>query len=335
MVDDDLPSRNTASLRAGTTVPAVFDGSALAPRDRFDAWRETVSSAFVPLEASPRDPGAFDGTLVRQALGSISACEVGGDAVRVDRNRRTIARADPAVYKFALQVHGTGLVSQDDRQALLAPGDLAVYDTTRPYTLRFDGPYRMLVVQIPHELLGIRPDQARALAAERISGRSGLGALTSSLLTSLDAQLVSGGVDPDARATGAVLQLVQATLLQRIRPVGTVPAEEVVHLQALRHVDEHLACRDLTVRSVAAALHVSVRYLQKVFAREGTTVSECIRERRLQRCRIELAGTGPGSIAAVAMRWGYRDASSFTRAFRRAYGCTPSEFLDQTPASPR
>lgn len=312
--------------------PAVFDTAALAPAERFDAWRQSVCSAFVPLEASTQEPGMFSGTLVQQSLGEVTAAEVGGDAVHVSRSRRTISQADPGVYKFALQVHGTGLVSQDERHALLEPGDLTVYDTTRPYALRFDGPYRMLVMQIPHELLGLSLGQARALTAERISGRSGLGALTSSLLISLDRQLTSGGIDPDARAAAAVLQLVQATLLQRLRPAEEVPAEQVVHMQALRYIDAHLGDADLSVAAVAASQHVSVRYLQKVFAREGATVSECIRTRRLQRCRVELASSGTGPIAAVAMRWGYSDASSFTRAFRQAYGCTPSEFLERERA---
>lgn len=323
--DADIGSSHIVST---TTGQVSFDPAELAPQDRFEAWRHAVNTAFVPLDDSTADPRSFHGDLTGLALGSLSVAGVGGDAVTVRRSRQTIAAGDPGVFKFALQVQGSSLTRQDGREALLSPGDLVIYDTRRPYDLVFGGAYRMFVVQIAVEHLGLSAEQARAVVAQRIPGSAGLGALTSSLLGSLDDQLQKGEMAPDPRAASAVLQLVQATLLSRFRPAAEVPTRDVVYLEAVRHIDDHLGDPDLGVGAVARALHVSVRYLQGVFAQEGTTISEWIRQRRLERCRMELGDPSQAhrSISAVAARWGYPEASSFSRAFKHEYGVSPGTF---------
>ncbi|MGJ9424557.1 helix-turn-helix domain-containing protein [Nesterenkonia halotolerans] len=314
-----------------TTGQVSFDPDPLAPGERFEAWHHAVSTAFVPLDASTEHPSQFHGSLTGLALGSLSVAGVGGDAVTVRRSRQAIAAGDPGVFKFALQVQGSSLTRQDGREALLSPGDLVIYDTRRPYDLVFDGAYRMFVVQIAVEHLGLSAEQARDVVAQRIPGSAGLGALTSSLLGSLDDQLQKGEMAPDPRAASAVLQLVQATLLSRFRPAADVPTRDVVYLEAVKYIDDRLGDPGLGVEAVARALHVSMRYLQGVFAQEGTTPSEWIRRRRLERCRLELGDPAHAhrSVSAVAARWGYPEASSFSRAFKNAYGVSPGAFRRQ------
>ncbi|WP_308042277.1 helix-turn-helix transcriptional regulator [Streptomyces sp. 8L] len=79
---------------------------------------------------------------------------------------------------------------------------------------------------------------------------------------------------------------------------------------------------------MAAAHFISTRYLHRVFQQHHRTVSDVIRRQRLDRCRRDLADPGQRAvpIAAIAMRWGYPRASDFTRAFRAAFGMTPSEY---------
>jgi AraC-like DNA-binding protein len=50
--------------------------------------------------------------------------------------------------------------------------------------------------------------------------------------------------------------------------------------------------------------------------------------RWLARCRRDLADLGlrRHSITSIAYRWGYAEASSFSRAFRAAYGISPRRY---------
>jgi len=49
---------------------------------------------------------------------------------------------------------------------------------------------------------------------------------------------------------------------------------------------------------------------------------------RLARCRaaLELLGSGSSTLEEIAWKVGYADASSFSRAFKAAFGRSPVEF---------
>jgi AraC-like DNA-binding protein len=72
----------------------------------------------------------------------------------------------------------------------------------------------------------------------------------------------------------------------------------------------------------------SVRHLYNVLGEGGISLGDWIRERRLEKCRDALthpAGES-GAITDLARQWGFRDASSFGRSFRAAYGMSPREW---------
>jgi AraC-like DNA-binding protein len=56
-------------------------------------------------------------------------------------------------------------------------------------------------------------------------------------------------------------------------------------------------------------------------------VSQSLREARLEACRRDLLSAGPGeSVSGIARRYGFSDAAVFSRAFRAAYGITPTGY---------
>ncbi|MET8142711.1 helix-turn-helix transcriptional regulator [Sphaerisporangium sp. NPDC005288] len=79
---------------------------------------------------------------------------------------------------------------------------------------------------------------------------------------------------------------------------------------------------------IAAAHHISLRYLNKLFHAEGRTVAGWIRERRLEQCRRDLAEPllAGYPINAIAARWGFTSPAHFSQAFRSAYGLSPRDF---------
>ena len=78
---------------------------------------------------------------------------------------------------------------------------------------------------------------------------------------------------------------------------------------------------------MAAAVHVSLRHLQKLFERRGATITGWIRDRRLERCWHDLADPALAHrpVGAIAASWGLVDAAQFSRTFRARYGRTPRE----------
>lgn len=93
------------------------------------------------------------------------------------------------------------------------------------------------------------------------------------------------------------------------------------------YVQQRLHDPELTPRSVAAAHHVSVSYLHRIFRDEDETVAAWIRGQRLERARRDLADPALAAtpVHVIGARWGFSRASDFTRAFRGAYGVPPSD----------
>lgn len=316
---------------------SLLDCSELTTLERFDAWTEAVSRSFVPLAADLPDRddlGLFDGALVSQSLGRAEISTVTGSAVSVRRTSRQIARADPGYIKLGLQLRGYSVIAQDGRDAALAPGDFALYDTSRPYVLDFDASFRMFVVMFPIEALRLNHEQLGTLTASRFSGRRGLGAITSSFLSEMSRQLDADALGHELQLSDAALDLIAVTLSERLDVHnGGEPADEAGRRRMLlARIEEHVTSRlgdpALSVSSIAAAHHVSVRYLQKLFEERDETVSGWIRHLRLERARRDLANPALGDrpIALIGASWGFADAASFARAFRTAYGATPREY---------
>ncbi|KRB80109.1 hypothetical protein ASE01_00980 [Nocardioides sp. Root190] len=298
----------------------------------FEAWEDQICHTFVPLRARCADDATgFSGEVDSAMLGSVMLAEVSASHALVERTPRLIRSDDPELYKFGLQVSGTSLIEQDDRQARLRPGDLAIYDTSRPYRITFSDDFRMTVAMFPRALVRLPAQQMAAMTAVRLAGDNGLGALIAPLMKGIGAELNASRPVIATHLGDAVVDLVTAAFAQQLdRPLEPdSPASHRALVAKVRtFVDERLPDPSLTSKSVADAHFVSVRYLQKVFATEGMSVSTLIRTRRLERCRRDLVDRTCEhlSIAQIGCRWGFPDAAHFSRLFRSTYGVSPREF---------
>ena len=61
------------------------------------------------------------------------------------RTPRLIREADNAYFQVAIVAGGIGRISQDDRQAVLHPGDGVLYENTRPLQWQFDDDWNVWV----------------------------------------------------------------------------------------------------------------------------------------------------------------------------------------------
>ncbi|WP_223843205.1 cupin domain-containing protein [Amycolatopsis methanolica] len=105
-----------------------------------------------PLEAAAPEP-SFRGEVRIDRLGSTPVSRVDAGLHRVRRTKAMINASERGYYELGLQVRGSCLLVQDGGEALLGPGDLALYDTDRPYTLAFGEPTSMAVFMFPRERL--------------------------------------------------------------------------------------------------------------------------------------------------------------------------------------
>jgi len=84
------------------------------------------------------------------------------------------------------------------------------------------------------------------------------------------------------------------------------------------------------IEDVAHLLRVSPRTLQRMLSEEGANYSGMVERCRRQTACDSLEYTGK-SVKDIATDLGYRDASSFSRAFRRWTGTAPRAYRKQIP----
>jgi len=79
--------------------------------------------------------------------------------------------------------------------------------------------------------------------------------------------------------------------------------------------------------ALAQQLGVSLRQLYRLFDDDGG-VSRYIQHRRLMRSAEDLRSPhlGHESITQIAYRCGFTDSAHFSRAFKKQFSCTPSEY---------
>ena len=96
---------------------------------------------------------------------------------------------------------------------------------------------------------------------------------------------------------------------------------------AIDYMEKHLT-DDISAQDVADWVYISPFYLQKGFSlMTGYLIGEYIRNRRLYQAAVDLRDT-EDKVIDIAFRYGYETPESFTKAFSRFHGSTPSRVRD-------
>jgi AraC-like DNA-binding protein len=257
----------------------------------------------------------------------------------VRRTRREIGRADAEYLQLATMARGVGRVVQDGREAVLGPGDLAVFETTRPFWWSFGGDWEVGVFTLPRGSLALSEAESRHLTARRLDGRAGLTGVVARFLGDLAGHGDQLSGSQAERVLADVADLVVALLGEGVndRAVAAGSRQRALLVRVKDYIDRRLADPRLGPVEIAAAVGISPRYLHQLFAAEQRSVGHYVRGLRLARCRRDLLDPrlADRSIAAIAFGWGFGDLSGFNRAFRAAFGVTPRELRGHPAASAR
>ncbi|URM89135.1 helix-turn-helix domain-containing protein [Streptomyces sp. MRC013] len=311
----------------------VFHGAEVPEDERLDRWREHLAGTYVPVEVASSHPPGFTAHQRVLAFGAVRVWTTEHPPMTLRRTPALIRRSDPGLLHVSLPLRGRMSVAGPGGGAVADPYDLCVQDTSRPYVMRAEadgGEGRVLGTGLLVERRLVAPPGRDRPATRLVPGREGVGALLATLLRQLVEDAGSYRDADGARLGAVLLDLVSALLAPARGGEAAAPGEarrRALVRRVRAYVQQRLHDPELTPRAVAAAHHVSVGYLHRIFREEGETVAAWIRAQRLERARRDLADPALAAtpVHVIGARWGFPRASDFTRAFRGAYGAPPSD----------
>jgi acetamidase/formamidase/AraC-like DNA-binding protein len=249
-----------------------------------------------------------------------------------------------AVLLFVL-LKGSGVLEEQGASVALAANAAVLLDPAQPWRLDLRTDCRALLVKFESASFLLRLVRTCSAEAKRITPAHGVGAMCLTMAESLAEQIDHLGRDDLLSVEATLTDLLVTCLSREVEDVGGVdgagdlaePSDhptsvQLSHLRRIcRTVEARLGDAELSIESVARVEGLSTRYLQKLFKVGATRFSEYLRERRLERCKLDLANRALNhfTISALCFRWGFGDAANFSRAFTARYGVSPKAYRAQ------
>lgn len=303
---------------------SLFSSLDVRPAQQFERFREAVSATHLAWDMAARRTDGFLATIRGRALGPAAIVGCACDPCHGRRGRPEVARTARATFGVLHVLSGRERVAQGRGDVGLDAGTFTLWDATEPLSFEVPGRLRKLTLLVPEEVLVAALPEARAHLGVAFDGTAGPGALFVSHLKALEG--LNGDLAPAAQevALRVAVELLAATVLagsSEARP----DRSRVLLAEIMRHARANLGDPALDAGSIARAVRLSRRQVDRVFAATGQTLTRWIWRERVLRCRRDMVLSPRASLTDIAFRWGFSDAAHFSRVFRRELGVTPRE----------
>ncbi|MER8068590.1 helix-turn-helix domain-containing protein [Streptomyces sp. NPDC094034] len=315
-------------------IETVFRTDEVPSRHRFDAFREKMIKVHAPAYFASAHANDFSAEMRLVQLGQLLVWPATVQPSRMWRTPRQIRQSDPEQYHLTLMLRGAKRCALTGRE--FGPYEMHMTDTSRPYSLDVvgdRGEVGLIGVEFPKALVPFPLDTVGRLVDRPLPGAEGIGALLANYLTSLSRHTDSYRPADTPRLETVLTDLFSAVLAHHLDAETMLPPEAHQRTLLLRirsFIRGRLHDPELTPATIAAAHHISIGYLHRLFRLddETTTLAAWIRHQRLEAARRDLADPAQRSVPVhhIGRRWGFSQHAAFTRAFRSAYGIPPRDY---------
>lgn len=294
---------------------------------RFEYWTQVVCRHCISADSYPVDTSDFNGQLQIRPLGAMDLCSVSSPMHHWERTTKHVRSEPDDDLWLGFMESCAGNFEQGGRQCVFERGSMFLYDADQAFRYNLGGSAAHLL-RIPRNLLSKRVPGVEKLTAMVLDERRpGLIPLREML-----SQVVS---HPTIYANPCVASRVGETMLEllilslELQDAPDSGATRDLFVKAMRHIKQQLADPDLSVNSLASAMHVSPRTLIRTFARHQKTPMATIWHERLLSSRLAIEQGRVHTVSQAALDHGFSDFSHFSHAFRKAFGVAPSALLQQ------
>jgi len=305
-----------------------FDTSCVEAKERFGYWHEVVCEHFVPASSLDKSHNDFGASLITRSVGPLDISYYRAPPHFWSREKKHIAADDHNAFLFSILLSGKACIEQDGRVVDQRPYEAVLYDTGQAF--RYDLASEIVLMKIPRKLLTSRHTDISSLTAVGFHRDLSL----NTLLCDFAKRSMTIDVPEDSEATvgtrlaSSVLDLVSALIDLEVDDRGTLNHQRLCQLErAQRYAIANLGNENLSPEQMAKYGAVSLRTLNRLFAKVGTTPMRWVWQRRLEASHSALQERCAKSVTDVAFQFGFSEVSHFSRSFKATYGFSPEQLL--------
>lgn len=303
--------------------------NAVPPRERAGWLREVICREYANVEiTSPAHADLFQ-DLAIYPWESLQLSAIRSSAISLRRLPKEPHLNSQDAYFAVMLLSGGYQLEQNGREVLLQPGDMTVYDATRPHRIHCPAEFSKLIVSIPRTVLRDRVAGIDRCTALRISGAQGIGCVAANFLRSSAGHADQLQAHEFSGISGQALDLL-ALAITSVRPADiNLSRSRAASANGIKtFIEQNLRDTHLDTGMVIRNTGLSARYIGYLFADEGTSLMRYVWKRRLENCRKDILNPvyAGHRLSDIAFRWGFNDTAHFSRAFKQQFGCSPREF---------
>lgn len=303
--------------------PVVFSTSGISPAHQLDAWRGWFNPVF---EIGPRaeEKVGFVAQNEIWDLGSLLVSRVTAPPTRVTRSKTNISKAPADHWILSFCRNGSTMIETRGTQLSAPPGTPYIWSLGQPSNSQRSRVERLQIILPRDEFRDI----ASALdSATGTALNTPLGGLLGDYFLAVDRWLPAISPEDYPRVAAAMRSMFSACIApssDRLAAaqlgVGSARKERV-----RRIIHQQLSSPEFSPAEICRMGGLSRSQLYRLFEHEGGVV------RYIQRLRLQAAYdilSDPSSnrrIYEIATDFCFQDASTFTRAFRQEFNCSPSD----------
>ena len=315
-----------------------FSTDDIAPPHRLAVWREALFRTQFNVDIEPTSDSPFRGRVTVRNLPGLRLLSGRSSPATYRRNTRCVTR-DDVVLSFGRDVvHASARAN--GRETMIEAGDAFLAPCGGCASIQVPHEGEFTSVRLPRAALAGNVIRLEDAYCRRIPHDTPALVLFKRYLallnneaaalddSSLDHSLVTHVYDLLAIMLGATCD---ASAIADGRGVRAARMKMIKG-----DIARHLTHAGLSVNTVAARHKVSPRYVQRLFDECGSTFTEYVIERRLERAHRLLSDPRhrDRTLTTIAFAVGFNDLSYFQRRFRRRYGATPSDLRPKVSTSP-
>lgn len=271
--------------------------------ERRDWLQEMICQEYTRVEVTPPANGHLFNEMLLYGWDKLRLSVVKSHGLTIERLPREPYKDSQDNYLAVILLSGNYLLEQNGREVFLQPGDMTIYDTTRPHRIQSSTGFSKLLVSIPRTVMRDRIAGLEHCTALQVSGRVGVGAVTTHFIQSVASQVENMSAADFSAFSEQSLDLLTLALTS-VRPQNfNLSRSRSISLRLVKdYIERYLVDSMLDSAMIAAGTRLSVRYINDLFRDEETSLMRYVWTCRLEKCHKDILSLSHQPVSLIAFR---------------------------------